>query len=136
MSKKTKKDKGARAKGASLKDMQIEAIVRGPLREDIELKPQQFSYRKLTTQEGPQWHRVPNREGGDFTLHFDGNNWTAQEGAKTFLTSGTISLNINELSKMGIGTCSIHSNEINQSEKYVVCKSNANKIIVYPVKKE
>ena len=85
MGKKAKKVKGASAKGASIEDIRIEVRGHEPPRGLIELnKPQQFSYRKLTTQKGPQWHQVTDRNGGDFTLNFDGKNWTAQEGEKTF----------------------------------------------------
>ena len=102
-------------------------------KKDDQLYYAEFYYAKTDTPKGLNFIQTEDAHLSDFSVYYSGSDWMVKEGNKTFLTMGTISLDINEIRTMASGSCAIHKNELNINEEYAVCKEGYT-IKIFPVK--
>jgi hypothetical protein len=81
-----------------------------------------------------KWRTVEQYRQEGIVVGYSGSDWIIKEGEKVLRTSGTISVTLDELESMPSGSCKIHNNEINQSERYAICKED-NKIKIFEVER-
>jgi len=82
------------------------------------------SFEQFFRREGQQWKPTDNERASDLSVYYSGLDWIVKDREKSYCTRGTLSLDINEIQTMISGSCTIHSNELDNSEKYAICKED------------
>ena len=82
------------------------------------------AFEQFFRRDGQQWKPTNNERASDLSVYFSGFDWIVKDREKSYRTMGTLSLDINEIQTMISGSCSIHSNELDNSEKYAICKED------------